>query len=177
MLNGDEQEPQAAPGPAIDRESIMSHWEPVFRLLYRLTRDRHDTEDLTQETFVRALERSGTFQPGSSLRAWLMRIATNAFLDLCRRRKALRFTPLEQEPTQHSVEPVARLQDQELHEAVASAVARLPETPRVVFLLRVQEEFSYAQIAQALDMSEEAARWHMMQARKRLLASLDGRLP
>jgi RNA polymerase sigma factor (sigma-70 family) len=56
------------------------------------------------------------------------------------------------------------------------AIESLPETARVVFLLRGEQDLSFREIAQIIDASEETARWHMMQARKALLAKLDGKL-
>ena len=50
------------------------------------------------------------------------------------------------------------------------ALTELPETARLVFLLRVEGELSFAEIAGELGTSEEAARWHMHQARTKLLA-------
>src|SRR2546430_13712595 len=52
--------------------------------------DLHDAEDLAQETFLRALRRFDTFKSGTNLRAWLLRIATNAFFDVERKRQTLK---------------------------------------------------------------------------------------
>ena len=60
---------------------VNEHWNRVYRLLHCLTGNTHDTEDLTQETFLRALKRLDSFRPGTAMRAWLLRIATNAFFD------------------------------------------------------------------------------------------------
>jgi DNA-directed RNA polymerase specialized sigma24 family protein len=50
----------------------------------------------------------------------------------------------------------------------------LPETARAVFLLRTREELSFREIAEAIGATEETARWHMLQARRRLMQRLDG---
>lgn len=171
----------AQPSPAADfRAGLVEHWKPVFRLLYRLTHDPHESEELAQETMVRAMERRESFQAGSNLRAWLMRIATNAFLDQCRRKKVLRFGPLEESSAldrpDNDAPPSSPMELREIGDAVAAAVAQLDPTPRAVFLLRVQEEMEYSQIAEAVGLSEGAARWHMMQARRDLMVKLDGKL-
>src|SRR5277367_3770287 len=58
-------------------EVVNTHWSAVYRLLYTMTGNQHDTEDLTQETFLRALRKQETFQANTRLRSWLLRIATN----------------------------------------------------------------------------------------------------
>src|SRR5581483_2773679 len=79
-------------------DMVREHWMAVYRLLYSLTGSTHSTEDLTQETFLRAISRYDTFQPGTQLRPWLMRIAANAFFDEQRKRKRVKMESLKQEP-------------------------------------------------------------------------------
>ena len=153
---------------------VAVYWDSVYKLLYRLTGNRHDAEDLTQETFLRAIERQDSFKLGTNLRAWLLRIATNAFLDRQRRRKVLNITSLPDEISQDAPGPGQGLEDVERHAKVEAAIAQLPETQRVIFLLRGQNELSFREIGQAIGMTEETARWHMMQARRHLLAKLNG---
>src|SRR5271165_5723149 len=75
-------------------EVVNAHWSAVYRLLYCMTGNTHDTEDLAQETFLRALKKQETFQPGTQLRSWLLRIAANAFFDVRRKRQRLNQRPL-----------------------------------------------------------------------------------
>jgi RNA polymerase sigma-70 factor (ECF subfamily) len=72
--------------------------------------------------------------------------------------------------------PGQGLENRELHAAVEAAVAQLPEVQRVIFVLRSQEDLSFRQIAAIVGSTEQTARWHMMQARRALLARLDGQL-
>jgi RNA polymerase sigma-70 factor (ECF subfamily) len=155
---------------------VEHYWDAVYRLVYRLSRDAHDSDDLTQETFLRAMERAETFQEGTNLRSWLLRIATNLFLDLCRRRKSGRAGPLESEPIDRARSPDWIIQDAELGSLLARAIATLPETARVVFVLRAQEEMSFREIGQVIGATEETARWHMLQARRALMRKLEGKV-
>jgi RNA polymerase sigma-70 factor (ECF subfamily) len=155
---------------------VETHWNAVYRLLYRLTGNGHDTEDLTQEAFLRALDRRDSFQPGTNMRAWLLRIASNAFFDLQRKRKTAKATPLEFDVAGDAEPQAGPAEAGELGGLLAAAIARLPETERVVFLLRSQEDLSFREIAQAIGGTEETARWHMLQARRRLMALLNGAL-
>jgi len=157
-------------------EIVEQHWNAVYRLLYRMSGSAHDAEDLTQETFLRAFERRDSFRPGTNMRAWLMRIASNALFDLHRRRRTARAVPLEDGQARAAPATAAPAETAELGGLLAAAIARLPETPRLVFLMRSLEELSFRDIAGAIGTTEETARWHMLQARRQLLAMLDGKL-
>ena len=150
------------------------HWDAVFGLLYRLTNGRrHEAEDLAQETFLRAAARHASFEPGTQLRAWLMRIAVNANADRRRRRDdVLRAEPLPDDAPASDAAPQDRVAGQELFKALEAALAELPETARTVFLLRTREGLAFRDIAGVIETSEETARWHMLQARRQLLKSL-----
>ena len=163
-------------GDADFEEVVRQHWSAVYGLLHRLTRNRHDTEDLTQETFLRALDRLSSFKPGTNLRAWLMRIATNAFLDLRRKRQAADVRVLEHEPPHPDPGPDQAAASAELAELIDAAIGELPQKARVVFLLRTQQELSFREIAEMIQTSEETARWHMHQARSLLMRRLNGKL-
>jgi RNA polymerase sigma-70 factor (ECF subfamily) len=147
---------------------VEAHWTAVYRLLYSLAGDSHDAEDLTQETFLRALDRWRQFQAGSNVRAWLLRIASNAFFDLKRKRRRAPCQPLTTDPLTAESGPEQRLEERELGELLSAAVAELTEKARMVFHLRVTEELSFRDIADILGTSEEAARWHMHDARLKL---------
>lgn len=166
--------------PAVPIDSparwVELYWDPVYKLLYRLSASSHEAEDLTQEAFLRAIERQGSFKPGTNRRAWLLRIATNAFLDRQRRKKVLKIGALPEEMPQDAAHPSQPMQTREMYGSLLEALGELPEMARVVFLLRGEQDLSFREIAQIIDASEETARWHMMQARKALLAKLNGKL-
>jgi RNA polymerase sigma-70 factor (ECF subfamily) len=154
---------------------VVEHWAGVYRLMYRLTSNSHDAEDLTQQAFLQAVEKLDQFQPGTNMRSWLLRIATNCFLDNRRRRRP---TPMETHaldlghaaPTHE-----AELERSELAGELQQALLTLPENQRVIFLLRSTEDVSFREIGELLGMTEVTARWHMLQARTRLLELLKGK--
>ena len=78
-------------------ELVRDHSAQVYRLAYRLTGNRHDAEDLTQDVFVRVFKSIHNFQPGT-LEGWLHRITTNLFLDSARRRQRIRMDALSSAP-------------------------------------------------------------------------------
>jgi RNA polymerase sigma-70 factor (ECF subfamily) len=162
----------ADPEPPPFAEVVRDHWVAVFRLLAHLAADDHDAEELTQETFLRAWQGWAKVQPGTRPRAWLLKIARNAYLDLFRRRQKVRFTGLANDRPAVGSDPTRGAEVSEQAAVAREAVRDLPETARLVFLLRVEGDLSFAEIASELGTSEEAARWHMHQARTKLLARL-----
>ena len=151
---------------------VHAHWPAVYRFLFAMTGDTHDTEDLTQETFLRALNRFATFRPGTRLRAWLLRIAANAYFDLRRKRQRAPAQPLEQDPPAATRPPGHALETAEQAALARAALAGLSDLTRMVFHMRVQEDLPFREIAELAGTTEQAARWHMHQARSRLLKSL-----
>jgi RNA polymerase sigma-70 factor, ECF subfamily len=152
---------------------VEAHWTAVFRLLYCMTGDVHDTEELTQETFLRALSRLVSFRPGTKMRAWLLRIARNACLDAQRKRKRARRVEFQDEPGTDR-HPGYWIETEEQAALLRTAMEELSETARTVFHLRAQESLSFKEIASLLETTEEAARWHMHQARTKLLKRING---
>jgi RNA polymerase sigma-70 factor (ECF subfamily) len=149
-------------------EIVAEHWGPVHRLLHTLTGDTHDTEDLTQETFLRALNRLSTFRQGTKMRTWLMRIATNAYFDVHRRRQLADFHELTADPPGGSWAPEQTMELAEQGELLRVALSELPATARLVFHLKAVEGLPFREIGAIVGVSEEGARWHMHQARSRL---------
>lgn len=84
-----------APGwaPPTWHEVVEEHAGRVYRLAYRLTGNRADAEDLTQEVFVRVFRSLASYTPGT-FEGWLHRITTNLYLDQVRRRRRIRIDPL-----------------------------------------------------------------------------------
>ena len=152
---------------------VDQHWAAVYRLTYHLCGNVHDAQDLTQETFLKAIAARSSFAAGSNLKAWLLRIASNTFLDLRRRRQTARARPMEAEPAVTFADGV---EDSETMALLSSAIAELDDTQRAIFLLRTQEDLSFREIAEMLNTTEETARWHMLQARRRLMKRLDGKV-
>jgi RNA polymerase sigma-70 factor, ECF subfamily len=163
--------PDATPesAPVDFTQVVDQHWAAVYRLLSRLTGHQHDADELTQETFLRALAGWKTFTAGTNVRAWLLRIASNLFLDETRRRKRRPETVVVEEPAGPEKDPGADLETREQAALARAFVAELGETTRLVFHLRVTEELSFRDIGQMAGISEEAARWHMHQARTKLV--------
>jgi RNA polymerase sigma factor (sigma-70 family) len=125
----------------------LAHRDEVLRYLRRLLGAR--AEDAWQETFLRALRAYGRLEHGRHLRAWVFTIATNVALDELRVDR--RTVPAA------DVEPVAELKRDAFRE-LEHLTGNLPPTERAAVVLRYGYDLPYAQIADALGSSEEAAR-------------------
>lgn len=151
----------------------------VFRVAYRLTGDRHDAEDLTQEVFIRAFRSIHKFEPGT-LAGWLRRITTNLFLDGARRRQRLRFDPMaeaQERVVDDHADPGSSVEAGALDHDVARALADLPPDNRVAVVLCDMENLSYDEIAQVLDVKVSTVRSRIHRGREALRESLAHRRP
>ena len=134
-----------APIPPFER-FYVAHRDDVLRYLRRLLGER--AEDAWQETFLRALRAYDRLQHGRHLRAWVFTIATNVAMDELRAGKPQ--LPLDGEPA-------AELRQDAFRE-IEHLTDELPPTERAAVVLRYGYDLPYAQIADALGSSEEAAR-------------------
>lgn len=136
---------------------------PILNYLHRMVSDRPLAEDLTQDTFVKAYKALPKTQPDLQFKAWLYRIATNTALSHLRRGKIIKFLPFlgERETGDERVDrTVARQTD------IESVLNQLPKHYAAVLLLRHYQGLSVAETAQALDITENAAKLRLFRARK-----------
>ncbi len=155
---------------------IDRYWDRLYRWLYHLTRDRHAAEDLTQETFLRALAAVKSFRAGSNFRAWVFRIGHNNFVNQKRaeRRTKHQLPDDAAAPGEGVAESLA--ENREVLEVVGRAVADLPADFRAALLLRVEEGLSFREVAKVLGTTEETARWRVFKARQKLMKVLSPEL-
>ncbi len=130
--------------------------EPVFRFLRRFVRDGQAAEDLTQETFLRALRAS--YSANGQERAWIFQIARNLGRDHLRTRHR---TPA----TAELGDPAGGRGDPSLALELESALATLSDDDREVFLLREVAGLGYGEIASASGLTPDAVRSRLHRAR------------
>jgi RNA polymerase sigma-70 factor, ECF subfamily len=150
---------------------VEHYWDRLYRWLYHLSHDRHTAEDLTQETFYKALSGLASFKAGTNLQAWLFRIAHNSFLNLRRANRKVRQS-FPEDLAGPGDGPVAEAISREALQHLSRAVERLPRDFRAAFLLRVEEDLSFREIAAVLETTEETARWRVFKARQKLMEVL-----
>ncbi len=151
---------------------VEAYWDRLYRWLYQLTRDRHKAEDLTQETFLKVLAALGSFRSGTNFRAWLFRIGHNNFVNLKRAERKNVQSLADDPPGKATTGPEGGAIDREALKIVAAAVANLTEEFRSALLLRVDEQLSFRDVAAALNITEETARWRVFKARQKLMAAV-----
>ena len=167
------------PVPTWD-EIVEQHSDRVFRLAYRLTGNRPDAEDLTQEVFVRVFRSLSTYQPGT-FEGWIHRITTNLFLDQARRKQRIRFDALSDERadrlTSASASPDAAYADRTFDDDVELALATLPPEFRAAVVLCDVEGLSYQEIADIMDAKLGTVRSRIHRGRAMLREALAHRAP
>ena len=161
-------------------EIVEQHSDRVFRLAYRLTGNRHDAEDLTQEVFVRVFRSLDGYTPGT-FEGWLHRITTNLFLDSARRKQRIRFDALSDERAARlqssSPNPEGAYADQRFDDDIELALATLPPDFRAAVVLCDVEGLSYEEIAQILDAKLGTVRSRIHRGRAMLRRALAHREP
>jgi RNA polymerase sigma factor (sigma-70 family) len=160
---------------------VREHSARVYRLAYRLTGNRHDAEDLTQETFVRVFRSLHTYQPGT-FEGWMHRITTNLFLDQARRRQRIRMDAMGEEADRYPsgdelAAPERAFEHGNLDRDIQHALDELPPEYRAAVVLCDIEGLSYEEIAVTLGIKLGTVRSRIHRARARLRVSLEHRAP
>jgi len=148
-------------------ERLFAEYQtPILNYLYRLTGETALAEDLTQEAFARAWKARSQLPGLDNPRAWLYRIATNAARDHSRRARLLAWLPLwTDEPALQTQGPEEAAIEAE---RMRRALLQLPPDYRVPLVLYTCQEFSVAEIAEALELSPEAVKQRLVRARQKL---------
>jgi len=160
-------------------EIVERHSDRVYRLAYRLTGNRPDAEDLTQEVFVRVFRSLDTYSPGT-FAGWLHRITTNLFLDQARRRQRIRFDALSDERASRLTSgssPDDAYVDQRFDDDIERALQELPPDFRAAVVLCDVEGLSYEEIAQILGAKLGTVRSRIHRGRAMLRDALAHRAP
>jgi RNA polymerase sigma-70 factor (ECF subfamily) len=161
-------------------EVVREHSARVYRLAYRLTGNRHDAEDLTQEVFVRVFRSLSSYTPGT-FEGWLHRITTNLFLDQVRRKQRIRFDSLPDDAGDKlagsDLGPERAWEHNNLDHDVQAALDTLPPEFRAAVVLCDIEGLSYEEIAATLDVKLGTVRSRIHRGRSQLRAALAHRRP
>jgi RNA polymerase sigma-70 factor, ECF subfamily len=160
-------------------EALMSeHHAEIYRYVLRVSGQRSDADDLSQETFLRAFRAHRALPPEANARAWLFAIATN----LCRnhfrsqkRRRLAYATAMVRARESDEERPDGVTASRELGVAVDAVVSRLPLKQRLAFLQRKVHGLDYETIGRSLECSAESARAHVFQALKKVRRALESR--
>lgn len=168
---------------AFEREALP-HLDALYATALRLTRSPSDAEDLVQDAMLKAFRFYESFEAGTNMKAWLLRILTNTFINRYRRsvRERRVFDGALAVPVGEGVmsqaamrgltSPIADAQRRLLGEEIQRAVDELPEDHRVMILLADVEELSYKEIADIVGCPVGTVMSRLHRARKSLQKSL-----
>lgn len=165
-------------------EALAVRYEKrVYWLAWRMLRQQQDAEDITQQTFLSALEHLQGFREEASFSTWLMRIASHGALKVLRKRKGLQTVSLEETmqgndglgnlPHPEYIadwrdSPERLVEGNETRKLIEDALEGLDEKHRLVFLLRDVEGLSVREASEALGLSEANVKVRLLRARLQL---------
>lgn len=157
-----------------ERESrfVAENMRRVFLLIYRIVGNVADAQDLTQEAFIKALQRQEQLKDLEKAAHWLSRIASNTAIDFLRRSGRISFSDLEDlpEPLVSSREesPEQRVLRHEHRETLEQGLEVLTTRERTALLLRDVEDLPAEEVAARLNCSKATVRSHIANARVKL---------
>jgi RNA polymerase sigma-70 factor (ECF subfamily) len=165
-------------------ELVNRHERRIYTLAQRITRNDHDAQDVTQQTFFDALRHLDSFREESAFATWITRIATYAALKIIRKRKGLPTVSLDDDRHDDDELPHPRyIADWREHPAtlanrnetralIEQALTTLDDKHRLVFLLRDVEGLSVKETAEATGLSEANVKVRLLRARLQLREKL-----
>lgn len=167
------------------RVLVERHSRSIFRVVYRMTGNQQDTEEIVQETLLRAYKSLERFELRANFSTWLYRIAVNRTLDFLNTRKA----QMHKDAYQIADNPDAKekqvqlpaanpgpdrlLLSAEMKRKIAGAMGLLTPAERVAFTMRHMEGRSIEEISQALDLKVNAAKNSVFRAVQKLRQQLE----
>jgi RNA polymerase sigma-70 factor (ECF subfamily) len=159
---------------------VQQNLRRIFLLIYRIVGNVDDAQDLTQETFIKALQRQSQLKDLEKATHWLSRIAANTAIDFLRRNKKFAFVDVSQladtanspgeNPEQSLLRGERKLQ-------LDGGLAILTERERMAILLRDVEDMPAEQVAQQMNCSMATVRSHIANARIKFKRYLEARRP
>lgn len=153
----------------------------VYNLAYRMLKNAAEAEDAAQEIFLRAYTKLATYDRERKFSTWLLSIASNYCIDVIRRRRA---TLVDLDEVAFAVPstapgPEGSAIHREQREAVARAISHLPDSYRLVTVLRYYNDCSYEEIERITGLTEATIKTRLFRARRHLeeLLEAEGALP
>ena len=164
-------EAAAAGSHAAFAEIVNRYFQPVYRLVWRMTGGAAEAEARAQDAFVKLWKNPSQLRDGAALKGWLMRVASNAAIDRSRRPKS---GPIEEAPEirDPQAKPDAPLDRAEAARLVDSRIAALPERQRQALSLVYFEGLSNIEAAAVMEVSVDAIESLLSRARRSLKDSL-----
>jgi RNA polymerase sigma-70 factor (family 1) len=153
---------------------VIKYQKPIYYSIRKMVLDHDDTNDIVQDTFVKAYSNMHRFDEQFPFYPWLHRIAVNTAINY--RTKKSRFIENLPDPAGKKINesilaknnPLDDFLEKELKSNIAEALERLPVEQRVVFVMRTSEDLSYQEIGEQLDISIGTVMSRLSRARSKL---------
>jgi RNA polymerase sigma-70 factor (ECF subfamily) len=161
---------------------IQKYQSKVFGLIYNMTKNQNEIEDLAQEVFIKIYKNLGKFKGESSLYTWIYKITVNLCLDEMKKRKNVIYLDEKIEVDDGEVNRELPSEDKsqeelyeekELQEKLHNCINKLPEKQRVMIVLRDIKGFSYEEISKITDVKLGTVKSQINRARLKLKELLD----
>lgn len=161
----------------LQNQFVQQNLRRIFLLIYRIVGNVDDAQDLTQETFIKALQRQSQLKDLQKASNWLSRIASNTAIDFLRRNRRFTFTDVgelaESRSGLESPEQILLRGERKLH--LDGGLAGLTERERMALLLRDVEDLPAEQVAAQMKCSMATVRSHIANARNKFKRYLEAR--
>lgn len=147
------------------RDLFLSFFSRLCRYGFRIVQSKEDVEDMVEGVFEQMWQNRNALDPSRSITAYLFQSVQNRAIDFLRLERNAHTSFEERDPNYpSSSNPIQEMLDNELTEAVAKAIDRLPKKCKAVYTLSRQEGLSYLEIADVLGISEKTVENQMSRA-------------
>jgi RNA polymerase sigma-70 factor, ECF subfamily len=147
---------------------VSDNLRRIFVQIYRIVENVADAQDLTQEAFIKALQRQEQLKDEQKAAHWLSRIATNTAIDFLRRHGRVSFCEIDAAPESESESPEELLLRSEHRDYLEDGLRLLTARERAALVLRDVEGVPAEEVARRLDCSKATVRSHIANARTKL---------
>lgn len=152
----------------------------VYNVCFRMSGNKEEAEDLTQDVFVKVFNSINNFREDSKLSTWIYRIAVNISINKLRRKKVINFFAFdfwedekrEKEMADNSQSPVNILEKSEIQQIIQEAINSLPSKQKTAIILSRYEELSYKEISKIMELSLSAVESLIFRAKENLVKKL-----
>ena len=152
--------------PEVFEVLVDKYQKAIFNVAYRMTKNYHDAEDITQSVFIKAYEKLNTFNPKFKFFSWIYRIAVNDtlnFVNQKRRIQELNTNIVSREKTPEEFYDVSELSD-----SIQDALLVIGLEYQVLIILKHFQQFTYKEIAYIVDIPEKKVKSRLFSARQML---------
>jgi RNA polymerase sigma factor (sigma-70 family) len=157
---------------------MLKYQKALYHHINRMIRDKQELDDLVQESFIKAFSALDSYSTQFAFSTWLYKIATNHTIDHLRKKKLNTFSidkpirtkegEIEYEVPDTTYRPDRHIVEDQRRQLIQEAIDALPEKYHRVIMMRHQQEMSYEDIAEELDLPLGTVKAHIFRARELL---------